>query len=145
MDSVYNISAVHTGYPICICLCRVWHYKISCKLLSFSFIHDFIFENYDKKTNQPMLSIYNVQNTDCVSIKRCMKRKILYYVQDSCAHNFYTWNSEKTLPLPTFFLIQVELFCKENKRAIENSSASRKYKFSSELLKILCLLNKLIN
>ena len=111
MDSVYNISAVHTGYPICICLCRVWHYKISCKLLSFSFIHDFIFENYDKKTNQPMLSIYNVQNTDCVSIKRCMKRKILYYVQDSCAHNFYTWNSEKTLPLPSPHSFSYKLNC----------------------------------
>ena len=55
------------------------------------------------------------------------------------------WWENPTIALPTFFLIHVDLFCRENKRAIENSSASREYKFSSELLKILCLLNKLIN
>ena len=61
----YKIFAIHIWYPLCICLCRVCHYKISCKLVSFSYVHYFIFEIYDESANQPTLSIYSVQNTDC--------------------------------------------------------------------------------
>lgn len=63
------------------------------------------------------------------------------------AHNFYTWTSERNLSpaLPTLFLRPGELFCKENKRAIENSSVSRERRFSNEILKILPWLNKLFN
>lgn len=67
-----------------------------------------------------------------------------YYVQEAqCPQLLHLeyWGNPSTA-LPSFFLIQVELFRKENKRAIENSSASREYKFSSELLKILHFLNK---
>ena len=87
-----------------------------------------------------------------VSINRKIDKEKIYEEKNSilctgllCSQFLHLEQWENpTIALPTFFLKQVELFCKENKRAIENSSASREYKFSSELLKILCLLNKLI-
>lgn len=54
----------------------------------------------------------------------------------------------KTFPLLSacsFFLRQGELFCKENRRAIENSFVSREYKFSDELLEILQCPTKIIS
>lgn len=54
----------------------------------------------------------------------------------------------KTFPLLSacsFFLRQGELFCKENRRAIENSSVSREYNVSNELLEILQCLTKIIS
>lgn len=54
----------------------------------------------------------------------------------------------KTFPLLSacsFFLRQGELFCQENRRAIENSSVSREYKFSNELLEILQCLTKIMS
>lgn len=135
-------------HPLCLCLCRACHIKLAVSLLAFlvstllSPIKMQIHQHGASVTCKTLTAMCGHGWRDVRNVKHCHQRREggpVPMMSPPQGEDTLLWPSSLSFPQ------QVELFCNENKRAIENSWVSREYKLSNELLKVLCFLNQLIN